>query len=210
MFNHIPYKAINKKVQLKSKTSLLYLPMKFPYYDHVTKKEYQCENEYEFKIKSFIQAKEYNFFDDEVIAYALSIKDELINELDKNSSKSNKIKVEHIRWIEKYLDGIHDFLIQQKMKIPTTLEKHNPFTYPAGNRKGGRPKGSRNKLTDKKYNWVRDRYYILKRKKTANTIKEHSKLIRSELKTNAPEWWGKDLYALETIMDIIKKQKWGD
>ena len=38
---------------------------------------------------------------------------------------------------------------------------------------------------------------------SANTTKEHSKLIRSELKTNAPEWWGKDLYRLETIMDII-------
>ena len=75
---------------------------------------------------------------------------------------------------------------------------------------GGRPKGSRNKLTDKKYNWIRDKYHFLKKHKKAHAIEEHARLIRSELKTKSPDWWGKPIYQLETIVDIIKKQKWGD
>jgi len=74
----------------------------------------------------------------------------------------------------------------------------------------GRPKGSRNKITDKKYNWIRDQYHFLKKKKKAHTIEEHARLIRSQLKTKSPDWWGKPIYRLETIVDIIKKQKWGD
>ena len=73
----------------------------------------------------------------------------------------------------------------------------------------GRPKGSRNKLTIKKYNWVRDKYYILKKRISSSTRKEKAKLIRSELLGNAPNWWDKHIYSIETIMDIIKKKKWG-
>ena len=73
----------------------------------------------------------------------------------------------------------------------------------------GRPKGSRNKLTIKKYNWVRDKYYILKKRISSSTRNEKAKLIRSELLGNAPNWWDKHIYSVETIMDIIKKKKWG-
>ena len=103
--------------------------MKYPYYDNETNKEYMCENEYEFKIKTFTEARQYNFFDDEVIDYALSLKDEIIGEMENNSSKPDKIRVEHIRWFEKYLDGIHDFLIQHKLEMPKVLEQHKSFTY---------------------------------------------------------------------------------
>ena len=174
--------------------------MKFPYYDPTTKKEYECENEYEFKIKSFIEAKQYNFFDDEVIAYALSIKDELINELDKNSSKSDKIKVEHIRWIEKYLDGIHDFLIQKKLKIPTTLEKNKKFSYPAGNRQGGRPKG----YTERTINRYKKVFLNF-----TNTKKKFSSKKNSELYEliSTIDYDGKT-YSRNTIKNIIEEKKY--
>jgi len=74
----------------------------------------------------------------------------------------------------------------------------------------GRPKGSKNKLTIKKYNWIRDKYYFLKKKKKAHTIDEHARIIRSQLLKEKPDFWDKHIYTLVTIIDIIKKQKWGD
>ena len=44
-----------------------------------------------------------NFWDDEVIEYAIEIKNEIISSLEKNSSKSDKIKVNYIKCIEKYI-----------------------------------------------------------------------------------------------------------
>ena len=184
--------------------------MKYTIYDNETNKKYDCENEYEFKIKSFAQKQQLNFFDDEVIEYALSLKRELIDELDKNSSKSDKIRCEHIKWIEKYLDGIHDFLIQQKMDIPKVLENHKAFIYRTSKRDVGRPSGKRNKLTTRKYIWIRDKHQILLDNKKAHTIEESARLIRSQLQKDKPDFWDNHIYALKTIMDIIKKQKWGD
>ena len=76
--------------------------------------------------------------------------------------------------------------------------------------KGGRPKGSRNKLTTKRYTWIRDKYYFLKEKSKAHTVDEFARLMRSQLNSETPDWWGKPIYSIETIKDIIKKQKWGD
>ena len=47
--------------------------MKYPYYDPETNKEYDCDNEYEFRIKSFTEKDDHNFWDDEVIEYAISL-----------------------------------------------------------------------------------------------------------------------------------------
>ena len=163
--------------------------MKNSYYDPELNKKYECENEYEFKIKSFSDRRQSNFFEDEVIEYALSLKNELIDELDKNSSKSDKIRCEHIKWIEKYLDGIHNFLIQQKMDIPKVLENHKAFIYRTSKRKVGRPKGKGNKLTIKKYNWVRDKHHFLMDKRKVHTIDESARLIRSHLKKEKPNFW---------------------
>ena len=88
--------------------------MKNSYFDPETNKEYLCDNEYEFKIKSFTDSKQHSHFDVEVIEFALSLKDELIGELDKNSSKSDKIRIEHIKWIEKYLNGIQQAHLLKK------------------------------------------------------------------------------------------------
>ena len=75
----------------------------------------------------------------------------------------------NIDGIEKYLDGIHDFLIQQKMDIPKVLENHKAFIYRTGKRKVGRPSGKRNKLTTRKYIWIKDKHQILLDNRKAHT-----------------------------------------
>lgn len=183
--------------------------MKFPYYDPETNKEYDCENEYEFRIKSFTEKHDYNFWDDEVIEYAIEIKNEIISSLEKKSSKSDKIKVNYIKWIEKYIHGIHEFLIENNMQVPKLLENHKIFIYQTGKKKVGRPKG-RSEQTDKKYDWILKKWLHQKKNKYAHTINEHAGLIRSQLKNNKPEFWEGDIYSKETIIDIIKKKKWGE
>ena len=180
------------------------------FYDPEINKTYFFENEYELQIKLFADKHQCLQFDDEAIEFALSLKKELIDELDKDSSKSDKIRCEHIKWIEKYLDGIQDFLIQQKMDVPKVLENHKSFIYRTSKRDVGRPKGKGNKLTIKKYNWVRDKHHFLMDKSKVHTIEESARLIRSQLKKEKPDFWDDDIYALSTIVDIIKKQKWGD
>ena len=184
--------------------------MKYKTYDPETNTEYECENEYEFKIKSFITKTQEDFFDDKVIEYIISLKNQLIDELDKNSSNSDKIRLKHIKWIEKSLEGIHDFIIQYKLPIPKILEEQKTFIYRTSKRQTGRPKGTKNKLTTKKHIWIRDKYLLLKKKRMAHTIEESARLIRSQLLKEKPEFWDEHIYPLATIIDIIKKQKWGD
>ena len=183
--------------------------MKNPMYDPETKETYDCENEYEFKIKSFMAKHEYMFTDDEVIEYVIKIKSNIIDDLEKNNSKSDKIRVKHIKWVEDRIDKIHDFIIQNKTEIPKALENHKTFVYQTGKKTVGRPKG-RTKQTDARYHWVGEKFYSIKKKKLAHTIEEHAKIIRSILKNKKPDFWEGDIYELETIIDIIKKQKWGD
>ena len=184
--------------------------MKYPYYDPETNKEYDCDNEYEFRIKSFTEKHDHNFWDDEVIEYAIEIKNEIISSLEKNSSKSDKIKVDYIKWIEKYIHGIHEFLIEHNLKVPKVLEDHKLFIYQTGKKKVGRPKG-RTQLTIQKYIWIRDKHlFLTTEKKIAHTIEESARLIRSQLLKEKPEFWDDDVYSLITIKDIIKKKKWGD
>jgi len=78
------------------------------------------------------------------------------------------------------------------------------------NKGGGRPTGRRNESTIKKYNYIRNKYHILKKKQLAHTIEEYARLIRSEMLEKKPEVFEGGFYSLSTIIDIIKKQKWGD
>ncbi len=184
--------------------------MKFTSRDPETNKERTFENNYEYRIAEFKADNAYNFCDDEVIEYAIEIKNEIISSLEKNSSKSDKIKVNYIKWIEKYIHGIHEFLIEHNMKVPKLLEDHKIFIYQTGKKKVGRPKG-RTKLTIKKYIWIRDKHlFLTTKKKIAHTIEESARLIRSQLLKEKPEFWNGNVYSLNTIIDIIKKQKWGD
>ena len=182
--------------------------MKYPYFDPETNEKYNCENEYEFKIKLFTAKHDYNFWDDEVIKYAIEIKNEIISGLEKNSSKSDKIRLEHIKWIEKYLERSHDFMIQNKMQISILIKKQKNYVYTTSAKLPGRPLGKRNVLARRKWIWIRDQYFKLKKKKVANTTEEFARLIRSQLFKEKPEFWGKNIYTLERMKDLIKKQKW--
>ena len=186
--------------------------MKFTSRDPETNKERTFENNYEYRIVQFKADNDYNFWDNEIIEYAIKLKEEIISNLDNNSSRSDKIRVGHIKWVEKYIHGIHDFMVEHNFEIPIILEKQKTFVYKTGkNKKVGRPKGRRNKLTIQKYNCIRDKYYFLtKTKKLPVTIKESAGLIRSQLLGKKPEFWNGNVYSLNTIIDIIKKQKWGD
>ena len=62
--------------------------MKFTSRDPETNKERTFENNYEYRIAEFKADNAYNFWDDEVIEYAIEIKNEIINSLEKHSSKS--------------------------------------------------------------------------------------------------------------------------
>ena len=171
-------------------------------------KEQDYDNEYEFKIKSFAIKHNYNFFDDKVIQYTISLKNEIIDSLEKNSSNSDKIKVKYIKWIEKYLDEIHENLIERKMKISTTIKKQKDFVYISNRNLVARPLGKRNILSRRKWIWIRDQYHRLKKKKIANTNEEYSRMIRSELLKNKPQFWEGNIYEIETIKNILDRQNW--
>lgn len=185
--------------------------MKYTCYSPRTKKEYSCENDYDFEIQEYRDLNgNLNYFDDEVIDYVISLKNQIINRLDKNNSNSDEIKVEHIKWFEKYLKEVHDHLIQHNVEIHPPLENLKPFKYSTSKKSPGRPKRSQNKLTAKKYDWIRRMFERQKNESLAHTRNEHAKRIRSILKTKPPEFWDKHIYSIETIKDIIKKRKWGD
>ena len=171
-------------------------------------KEHDYDNEYEFRIKSFAIKHNYNFFDDKVIQYSIRLKNEIIDSLDKNSSNSDKIKVKYIKWIEKYLDEVHENLIDRKMKISTIIKKQKSFVYTTNRNLIARPLGKRNILSRRKWIWIRDQYHFLKKKKNAYTNEECSRLIRSELFKNKPDFWEGNIYEVETIKNILERQKW--
>ena len=170
--------------------------------------KHKYDNEYECKIKSFATKYDYSFFDDRVIQYAISLKNEIIDSLEKNSSESDEIKVNYIKWIEKFLDEIHENMIEQKIKISTIIKKQKDFVYSSNKTLVARPLGKRNILSRRKWIWIRDQYHLLKEKKAANTNEEYSRLIRSKLFKNKPEFWEGNIYEIETITDILDRQNW--
>ena len=178
----------------------------FPEFDKSEGHDY--DNEYEFKIKSFAEKYNYSLFDDRVFQYAISLKNEIIDSLEKDSSKSDEIKINYIKWIEKFLDGIHENLIEQKIKISTIIKKQKDFVYSSKKTLVARPLGKRNILSRRKWIWIRDQYHLLKKKKAAHTNEEYSRLIRSELFKNKPDFWEGNIYEIETIKDILDRQNW--
>ena len=165
-------------------------------------------NEYDLKIKLFATKHNFNLIDDKVIQFAISLKNEIIDSLEKNDSRSDRNKIKHIKWIEKYLDGIHENLLERKMRIPTLIKKHKDFVYTSNKDLVARPLGKRNILSRRKWIWIRDQYHILKKKKTVHTNEEYSRLIRSILFKNKPDFWEGNIYEIDTITDIINRQNW--
>ena len=182
--------------------------MKYSFSNFDKNEKHDYDNEYEFKIKSFAIKHDYNFFDDKVIKYAINLKNELINSLENNSSNSDKVKVKHIKWIEKYLDNVHENLIEKKIKISTIIKKHRDFVYIANRDLIARPLGKRNNLSRRKWIWIRDQFHNLKKKNTLLNNEEYARLIRSELFKNKPEFWEGNIYEVETIKGILDKQNW--
>ena len=170
--------------------------------------KHDYDNEYEFKIKSYAIKNNYNVFDNKVIQYTINLKNEIIDSLEKNYSNSDKIKVKHIKWIENYLNMIHENLIERKMKIPTTIKKQKDFVYTSNRNLIARPLGKRNILSRRKWIWIRDQYHFLKKKNIANTNEEYSRLIRSELFKNKPDFWEGNIYEIDTIKEILDRQNW--
>ncbi len=166
------------------------------------------KNEYELKINSFTKSKQYKFFDKEVIEYVISLKDEIITELKKDSSKSDNLKIKHIRWIENYLDRIHNYLIKEKLMIPNSIKKHEEFTYITSKKLVERPFWKKKSLTVKKYDWMKEKYEHLKKTRPTNSIDGHARSIRNHILKDRPDFWDNHTYALETIINIIKNEKW--
>ena len=65
-------------------------------YDPVTEKEYVNENQYDYLIQQFCELKQYVKHEEEVIDFAFSLRDELINDLE---NKDDTIRLKYIKWI---------------------------------------------------------------------------------------------------------------
>ena len=126
-------------------------------YDPVTKKEYIHENQYDYLIQQFCELNQFVSHEEEVIGFAFSLRDELINDLE---GKDDSIRLKYIKWIEdEYLLRAKEFWITQRTSIPERLIGFKPFkigyhTQGANNnpreqntakptKSGGRPKDSK-------------------------------------------------------------------
>ena len=171
-------------------------------------KKQSCVNEYKHKIESYAEEHGYKFFDDEVIVYAIGVKDDIVSSLKKTPSKIDQNKIGYIKWIENYIDEAHEYLIKQKMKVPALIKKQKNYVYTLNKDLVARHLGKRNILSRRKWIWLRDKYYYFKKKKVARTTEDYAKLIRSELFKNKPEFWEGNIYKTKTISEILDKQNW--
>ena len=171
-------------------------------------KKQSYANHYRHEIKSFAAEHGYNFFDYEVIVYAIGVKDDIISSLNKTPSKIDQNKIGYIKWIENYIDEAHEHLIKQKIKVPALIKKQKNYVYISNKNLVARHLGKRNILSRRKWIWLRDKYYYFKKKKVAHTTEEYARLIRSELINDKPEFWEGNIYETKTISEIINKQNW--
>ncbi len=171
-------------------------------------KKPNCENEYKKKIESFALENGYNFFDNKVIKYAVGLKNDIISSLENNSSETDEAKVGDIKWIEKFIDETHEYLIEKKMKVSTLIKKQKTFVYISNKELIARHLGKRNILSRRKWIWIRDQYHYFKNKRLARTHEDYARLIRTELFKNKPEFWEGSIYETQTIINILEKQKW--
>ena len=74
-------------------------------------------------------------------------------------------------------------------------------------KKGGRPKGMSQK-TRQRHNWIRDKYHILKKKRSASTLDEMAGIIYSIMRENPPPYFEKTPYKKSTIKKILKNKSW--
>ena len=171
-------------------------------------KKKSCAKEYKHEIESFAMKHGYNFFDQEVVLHAISVKDDIISSFKKTPSKIDQNKIGYIKWIENYIDKVHEHLIKKKMKVPALIKKQKNYVYTSNKDLVARHMGKRNILSRRKWIWIRDKYYYFKKKKIAHTTEEYARLIRSELFKNKPDFWEGNVYKTTTISEILDKQNW--
>jgi len=96
-------------------------------YDPETKKEYVHENEYDYRIQRFCELGQYVKHEEEVIDFAFSLRDKLINDLE---DENDTIRLKYIKWIEdEYLLATKDFMIQHELNVPDNINNFKAFTY---------------------------------------------------------------------------------
>ncbi len=74
-------------------------------------------------------------------------------------------------------------------------------------KKGGRPKGMSQK-TRQRHNWIRDKFYILKKKRVASTLDEMAGIIYSIMREKPPLYFEKTPYKKSYINKILKTKSW--
>jgi hypothetical protein len=105
--------------------------MKHNTYDPVTEKEYSHENGSDFKIQQFCELNQYDPHDDEVINFAFSLRQKLINDLE---SKDDTVRLKLIIWIEeKFLLVMKESMISNDISIPKNLIGFKAFKYKTKN-----------------------------------------------------------------------------
>lgn len=175
-------------------------------YDPETKKEYVCENEFDYRIQRFCELNQYVKHEEEVIEFAFSLRDKLINDLE---DENDTIRLKYIKWIEdEYLLAMKDFIIQHELNVPDNINNFKAFKYKCNKKKnkGGRPRG-KSQITKQRHNWIRDKYAILMNRRSGSTKKEFAKLIFSELQEKTPPYFNKP-YELSQILKVLKEESW--
>ena len=111
--------------------------------------------------------------------------------------------------------------IREKLEIASGKESEKEFEdlvmQYKGNQKDlilrpkpiGRPKGQSTR-TIQRLNWIRDKYYVLQKKRLGSTLAEKASLIRSEMKEKTPPFFQNGIYKKSTIIKILKNKSWGD
>ena len=76
-------------------------------------------------------------------------------------------------------------------------------------RKIGRPRGKSTR-TIQRENWIRDKFYFLKKKRLGSTLNEIAGLILSEMREDTPPCFHNSIYKKSTIIKILKTKPWLD
>ena len=180
----------------------------------------EYKNQYEYEIELWLSDNELDCSEDDAIEHIMSVRKKLINELDYNNSVADLTRLEVIKGIEdKYIIPTIKVLIENNVPtnfnpevypIPALLNNFKPFqpispkTKSKG--KGGRRRGKSLK-TIQRHNWIRDKYIILKDKRSGSTLEEFAGLIYSELREKTPHYFDKS-YKKSTILKVLKNKLW--
>lgn len=164
------------------------------------------KNKYYSKIKLYAEKNDFNFFDIKVIKYIIDLKNNIIDKLDKDYSESDQIQLGYIKFIDEYLNDVHNYMIKQKLQIPIAIKKNKDFVYIANKPLIARHLGKKNILSRRKWIWIRDQYSLFKNDKKNQDIKEYATLIRKQLFKDKPDFWSGRIYDTDKIIDILEQQ----